>query len=216
MLSSTSPRSRHTGIDKRQFHERQILDQLEANGHVTQRSLAFELGIALGLTNLLMRRLIRKGWVQVKRLSPRRIIYLITPAGIAAKAELTRHYFLNSLTFYRETRARMRERLAVLSAELNAQRDGEVHGVVFFGVGDVAEVAYLCLNEAGLVLSGVVSHLPARPFLQMTVLPPTALAESTLAGRPFCRLVVMPLQDEDKIRQTLARQRVPPDIVFWL
>lgn len=202
--------------DRRQLHERQILDQLETQPRVTQRSLASDLGIALGLTNLLIRRLVRKGWVRVKRVSARRITYLITPEGLAAKAELARQGFFDSLTFYRETRQHVRGRLAAVSADRQQSSSCHAQDVVFFGVGDVAEVAYLCLPEAGLQLVGVVDHAADRAFFQMTVHSPAALSEGTLDDRPFSRLIVMPLQDEAQVRQTLAVRRVPDDLVFWL
>jgi DNA-binding MarR family transcriptional regulator len=202
-------------LNDRQVHERKILDQLEANLSVTQRSLASELGIALGLTNLLMRRLVKKGWVRITRISPRRIRYLITPAGIAAKAQLTRDYFLNSLSFYRETRERVRERLALVSGDLQTNGGGP-HGVVFYGAGDVAEVAYVCLQEARLELLGVVDPVSTRPFFAVPVHRPSELARDTLAGRAFSRLIVMPLQDEDEVRSTLSVRQVPADSVFWL
>ena len=59
-----------------------ILDVVAADRAVTQRSLARDLGIALGLTNLLIKRLVRKGWMRVTHISPNRVRYLITPAGI--------------------------------------------------------------------------------------------------------------------------------------
>lgn len=94
--------------DRHTAHERQILDRLVGNRHVTQRSIASDLGIALGLTNLVMRRLVKKGWVRIRRVSRRRMLYFITPAGLRAKSEKTRQYFLRSLDFYRETRGRAR------------------------------------------------------------------------------------------------------------
>ena len=205
-------------VNTRDQHERQILEQLEARRTVTQRSLASELGIALGLTNLLMRRLVKKGWVRVKHVSPRRIRYLITPAGLAAKARLTRQYFLSSLTFYRDCREHMRGRLSQLSADLQARHGDATAGrdIVFYGAGEVAEIAFVCLQETNLRLLGLIDEGDSRPFFHLTVHPPSALAGVTLDGQPFSMLVVMPFQDEDKVRRTLAAQQVPLDSVFWL
>jgi DNA-binding MarR family transcriptional regulator len=194
-------------------HERQILDRIEERP-VTQRRLASDLGIALGLTNLLVRRLVKKGWVRVSHISPRRISYLITPAGVAAKARLTREYFLYSLEFYRESRARVRERLELASRDL--PRDPANPGIVFFGVDEVAEVAYVCLQETDLCLVGVVDAVKTGTFFQHSVASPAQLVGCRLAGQPFSRLLVMPLQDQDDVRGHLARQGVPPDAVFWL
>lgn len=200
----------------RRMHERMILDLVESNHRVTQRSLASELGIALGLTNVLIRRLVKKGWVRVKRLSSRRSRYLITPAGIAAKAHLARESFLNSLSSYRETRDRVRERLVLLSRELEA-RDGEArHEVVFYGAGAVAEVAYVCLREARLELIAVVDPQGGRAFFDLPVRNVSELAYDTLGGRRFARLIVMPLQDESEVRRNLSGRHVPAEAIFWL
>lgn len=198
-----------------EVRERLILDQLESQRPLTQRTLSSDLGIALGLTNLLIRRLVKKGWVRVSRVSPRRIRYLITPAGVAAKARLTREYFLSSLMFYRDSRERMRERLAVI-ATAAAQGAEARPRVAFYGVGDVAEVAYVCLQETNLELVGVVDPRHTGAFFRMAVHPPSALAGTSLAGEPFSRLIVMPLQDEPDVRANLEARNVPLDAVSWL
>jgi DNA-binding MarR family transcriptional regulator len=202
--------------DRRQLQERQILDHLAGNRRVTQRALASDLGIALGLTNLLMRRLVRKGWVRIRPVSARRMMYLITPAGLTAKADLTRQYFLDSLDFYRETRERMRERLGAISARLEAAGEPSPRRVAFYGAGDVAEVAYVCLAEAGLELVGVVDDGVPAPFFHSRAHPASALAGETLAGETFAGLIVMPLCDEPRVRASLAERDVPPASVFWL
>ena len=201
--------------DRRLLHERQILDQLEGNRRVTQRSLASDLGIALGLTNLLLRRMVTKGWVRIRHVSARRMMYLITPAGLVAKAKMTRQYFLDSLDFYRDTRGWTRERLSEISQALQ-QDEARRCRVVFYGAGDVAEVAYLCLEEAGLELVGVVDDEVPAPFFRSMHRPPADLDGSELAGRPFEGLIVMPPQDDGRVRQVLRERHVPSASVFWL
>lgn len=208
-------RSRRTA-EEHDARERLILDRLEAHAPVTQRTLSSDMGIALGLTNLLIHRLVKKGWVRVKRVSPRHIRYLITPAGVSAKARLTRQYFLDSLKFYRDSRVRMGELLAAVAVELNEGAASPCTDVVFYGVGEVAEVAYVCLQETPLHLVGVVDPEAARPFFHIPVHPPSHLAGTTLAGRSFSRLIVMPLQDEEHVRAALTAAQVPADNVFWL
>jgi DNA-binding MarR family transcriptional regulator len=194
-------------------HERQILDIIDGPRPLTQRRLASDLGIALGLTNLLLRRLVKKGWIRVKHVSPRRIRYLITPAGMAAKARLTREYFVESLHFYRESRNRMRERLAAMSVDLP---DAVGQRVVFYGMGPDAEVAYVCLQETPVELFGVVDSDATGRFFHLPVLSPTDLAGQSLCGEPFTRLIVMPLQDHQRVRAQLEAQQVPMESVFWL
>jgi DNA-binding MarR family transcriptional regulator len=62
----------------------------ESDNRVSQRSLAKVLGIAIGLTSLIVKRLVRKGWVRVIHIKPNRVRYLITPAGIAEKTRMSR------------------------------------------------------------------------------------------------------------------------------
>ena len=61
--------------------ELEILEKIENNGHLTQRDLSKEVGIALGLINHLLKKMVQKGWVKIKNVDARRIKYLITPEG---------------------------------------------------------------------------------------------------------------------------------------
>jgi len=73
-----------------------LLEAVEQNARVTQRTLSNQLGIALGLTNIYVKRLVRKGCIKVVNVKPNRIAYLLTPRGVAEKARLT--YEFNSDT----------------------------------------------------------------------------------------------------------------------
>jgi DNA-binding MarR family transcriptional regulator len=202
-------------VPNHELHEHRILTQLESGQPITQRRLAQELGIALGLTNLLVRRLVQKGWVRVSHVKASRIRYLITPAGIAAKARLTRAYVRQSIRYYRETRDRMREELARLSGELPAGNGAAQ--IVFYGAGEAAEIAYVCLQETTLELVAVVDPTSSRPlFFNMRVCGPADLDGDTVAGRSFVRVVVMPVENEEDVRTVLADRGVRPESVFWL
>lgn len=69
---------------------------LEANPDLSQRELSQELGISLGKTNYCVRALLDKGLIKMQnfRNSDNKLgyAYLLTPAGIAAKADLTRNF----------------------------------------------------------------------------------------------------------------------------
>ena len=66
-----------------------ILNEIEGGAEVTQRGLAGKLGIALGLTNLYLKRLARKGYIKVTTIPRNRVKYLVTPKGFAEKTRLT-------------------------------------------------------------------------------------------------------------------------------
>ncbi|MGH7411460.1 MAG: winged helix-turn-helix transcriptional regulator [Candidatus Methylomirabilis sp.] len=147
----------------------QLLSEIEASEVVTQRGLAKRLGIALGLTNLYLKRLAKKGCIKVVNIQKNRIRYLITAKGIAEKSRLTYEYMQYSLQLYRQARIVLRARFHTLASQGRKR-------MVFYGVGEAAELAYLCAREMDLELVGVVDadHAGSR-FLDHTVLDPTVL-----------------------------------------
>jgi DNA-binding MarR family transcriptional regulator len=203
-----------------QFTHR-ILTEIEAGNRLSQRSLSRDMGIALGLTNLLVRHLVHKGWVRIIRIKPNRVRYLLTPAGMAEKARMSRVALQNSIRFYVDGRDRIRERFATLSREL----PGDGHGfddspaakrIVFYGSGEVAEVGYVCLQGTGLQLVGVVDDQGRERFFDVPVYDPALLHATDINGSPFGRLVVMSFGETDKIRAQLEALAIPPDRVFWI
>jgi len=198
-------------------HARRILDAVEANAQVSQRTLASDLGIALGLTNLLVRRLVRKGLLHAIHVQPNRVRYLITPAGIAERARLARSYFDLSLSFYRQTRSRIQERfttLAVQHARIYPQ--AAAARIVFFGAGEVAEIGYVCLAETSLQLVGVIDSRREKAFFGIPVRGPVALTGLEVAGQPFDWLVLMSFEDFEPRSSELTASCVPPDRIFTL
>jgi DNA-binding MarR family transcriptional regulator len=89
-----------------------ILEALERNPETTQASLAAQLSVAVGSVNWYLKRLVRKGYVEVTRMERRRLKYFVTPQGLALKARLTSEYLHASLWVYRELRQAARETLA--------------------------------------------------------------------------------------------------------
>ena len=206
-------------MTSREHHTHQILSHIDSNRDVSQRLLSRDLGIALGLTNLLVRNLVRKGWVRATHIKPNRVRYLLTPTGMAEKARMSRDALHNSVRFYAETRDRIRERLAELSAESPpAQATGsDGKRVVFFGAGEVAEIAYICLQGTDLTLVGVVdNHKPDQPFFGMPICPTTHLDANGLNGNHYDRLIVMSFADTGKLQMELDALAIPSHRVFWI
>ena len=200
-----------------EHHSRRILDAFESDQGVSQRSLARELGIALGLTNLLIKRLVRKGWVRVIHIKPNRVRYLITPAGIAEKSRMSRAYFEASVKFYRQTRDRIRQQFSALSTSWpNAGTSGLPKRIVFYGAGEVAEIGYICLVDTDLQLVGVADVAPTKAFFGLSICSPEDFSGLALKGQPFDRLVVMSFGNLAELRAEILALRVPLDRVFWL
>lgn len=195
---------------------RQILSEVASGKEVSQRSLSRQLGIALGLTNLLLKRLIHKGWVRMIHVKPSRFAYLITPTGLAEKTRMSRDYVAQSTRYYAETRDRILENFWELSSEWPVGAPVGSKRVVFYGAGVIAEVGYVCLQSTDLTLVGVVDERREAPFFGMPVHRPASLSGGQLAGAAFDRLVVMNLETLPSIEQALKAAAVPPRAVFWL
>jgi hypothetical protein len=197
-------------------HARRLLIGVESGKAVSQRSLAREMGVALGLTNLLMRRLALKGWIRIVRVRPNRLAYFITPAGLAEKARMSRAYFQRSVRFYAETRDRIRESFESLASGRVNGDGAPVEHIVFFGAGEVAEVGFVCLAETRLKLVAVVDDERDRPFFGVAVHRPVELTPTHVAGQPYDRIAVMSFGEPQEMRDRLASLGIPDDKIHWL
>jgi DNA-binding MarR family transcriptional regulator len=162
-------RSSKQGSEIEVRRELRLLEAIEGDHQLTQRNLSIKLGVALGLTNLYLKRLVRKGYVKCVSVRPNRVRYLLTPKGLAKKARLTYEFMEHSLRMYRKTRNHLR---AVLEAGI---LDG-CRTVAIYGTGEPAELAYLSLKELGLEPVAIFDGEPNGDFLGMAVRP---LAEHT-------------------------------------
>ncbi|OGR98259.1 MAG: hypothetical protein A2V88_08110 [Elusimicrobia bacterium RBG_16_66_12] len=68
----------------------------------TQRDLSKSAGLSLGMTNLLLKRLARKGLIKVGRLDWKRTQYLLTPKGALEKARKTYDYARYTVRLFRQ------------------------------------------------------------------------------------------------------------------
>src|SRR3982074_1178914 len=150
-------------MDIEAHRDLKLLEAVEQDSRVTQRSLATKLGIALGLTNIYLKRLVRKGYIKCVNVQSNRISYLITPRGIAEKARLTYEFMDYSLHLYGEVRQHLR---AVIRECAAAGRR-----VAIFGRGEAAELSYLALKESGLDPVAIFDGDGGQEFLGMPVLP---------------------------------------------
>src|SRR5882724_13632069 len=82
-----------------------LLNSVEHDGDKSQRHIAAELGIALGLVNAYLKRCVKKGLVKVHDAPARRYAYYLTPRGFAEKSRLTVEYLSTSFSFFRLAKA---------------------------------------------------------------------------------------------------------------
>ena len=132
-----------------EIRDLRLLEELEKNPIISQRELSHKFGIALGLINACIKRMVRKGWVRIRGFDHRRIGYYLAPKGFVEKSRLTFHLVSGIVQHYSELKQVIGERL------LEIQRDG-VKRIVFYGVSDEMEVAYVTLQGVNLKLVGIV------------------------------------------------------------
>jgi DNA-binding MarR family transcriptional regulator len=185
-------------------HLFRILDEVSKNGEVTQRSLSQRLGVALGLTNLYVRQLAKKGWIKIVNVKPNRLRYELTPSGVAQKTAMAFQYVQDSYVFYREARKSLTKRFDKLKAE-------GARAVVLYGTGDLAEIALLSLQEAQLEVAGVVSaHRSGQSLCGSRVYPP-----ESLGSMRYDRVVVVDREREQAMK-VLAQAGVDKAIIEWV
>jgi DNA-binding MarR family transcriptional regulator len=133
----------HDAMEVEARRNLQALEAIAADDHITQRTLASHLGIALGLANIYLKRLVRKGYVKCVNVQSNRLRYLLTPKGIAEKTRLTYEFMEYSLFLYGQVRLHLRRVLEPLVAAGHRR-------IAVYGTGEAAELAYLSVAENGL------------------------------------------------------------------
>jgi FlaA1/EpsC-like NDP-sugar epimerase len=189
-------------------YDRRVLQAIAAGQRVTQRSLSSELGVALGMTNLLVRRVVGKGYVKVAGAGTRHIRYLMTAAGWRALARATRQHLENTVHLYTQTREQIRSSLSAISERCDVDAAGQKR-IVFYGAGDVAEIAYASLQSTDLRLVGVVDDHRTGRFFDVAIFPPEQLSADMISTVPYGHVVVTSLRHQDTIRARIVGRGVP-------
>lgn len=175
----------------------QLLSEIAGEEPLSQRELSRRLGIAVGLVNSYLKNLVAKGYVRVKNFPRNRYAYLLTPTGLAEKSRLAyQHlsYFTNLYTVARQD---------YLTLFQSLKSEG-VTQVVFCGVDEVAEIAYLSLQEVGLELVAVLDEDAAgERFFGMPV---DAVAQGFEPGSDV--IVISSLKRKEHLRGLLERAGV--------
>ena len=180
----------------------EILEAIEARRDVTQRRLADQLGVALGLANSYLRRCVRKGLVKIQQAPANRYFYYLTPQGLAEKSRLTAEYLRTSFDYYH----RAGESIGVCFALCQARG---WRRLLLAGMSEISEIASIRAHDLDIEVLGTldlgakVERFIGRPVWTSTAAAPpcdallfTALAEplelhaALLAAYPAERVLV--------------------------
>ena len=147
-----------------QKNELNTLLELKQNPSLTQRSLSHRLNISLGLTNAILQNLIHRGWIKAKKLTGRKLLYLITPKGMIRATNLIYDRFRETQNYYQYTKE-------LLTSYLTDLYNQGKRRAIIYGTNQLAEITYLSILDSPLKLHSILTDDPSKKkFLSHQVL----------------------------------------------
>ena len=141
-----------------------LLSAVEVSSHITQRSVASELGIALGLVNTYLKRCVKKGLIKIRQVPANRYAYYLTPEGFSEKARLTTEYLTQGFQLFRLSRNQLLEILKKCESLKHKK-------IILYGLSDIAEIAVLCAQEFDLEIVGIIDgNSPVKKYSNINIL----------------------------------------------
>ncbi|MDD5285626.1 MAG: winged helix-turn-helix transcriptional regulator [Desulfuromonadaceae bacterium] len=181
----------------------QLLSEISGEEPLSQRELSRRLGIAVGLVNSYLKNLVSKGFVRVKNFPSNRYAYLLTPQGLAEKSRLAYQHLSYFTTLYTVARQ------DYLDLFRRLEKSG-LRQVMFCGVDEVAEIAYLSLKETELELLAVMDdERQGELFFGLKVV---ALGDRMPEAKS--PIVISSLKQRDKLTRALHDLGVAADTIF--
>ena len=192
-------------MEKGDIHELRLLGEIEKDGAASQRELSRRLNLSLGLTNAFIKRLISKGYFKVRTMPRNRVKYFLTPKGLARKSRLTVEYLRYSVGFYGDIKT------LLMRTYLDLE-ERNIRTLLFFGAGEVAELAYLYLRMTGIRLAGIVDDgRKGTHFFEFKVAGMGRLEQSG-----WDAVLLTRLDDTDRDVGLLTAEGVPMDRIVIL
>mgnify|MGYP003631316127 FL=1 len=189
--------------DKFDGEERIMLGLLNAvhdNERLSQRSLASELSIALGLTNTYLKRCIKKGLIKVRQAPANRYAYYLTPHGFTEKTRLTAEYLTQSLGLFRAAR---NEAAKIYQDCIS----NDWRRIVLVGNGDLAEIFAMSSPE-GLTQLAILCDSDGEPENLSGIQRVQRIEEiANFDAAIICRLQA-PLEAHDAVNAFLPEERI--------
>jgi DNA-binding MarR family transcriptional regulator len=184
-------------MDPKDIRTLKILEKAEQDYLPSQRDLAKELNISLGLVNSFVKRLAKMGYFKITHTPKNRLKYILTPKGVAEKTRLTYAYIQLSYQFYRDARHKLQKIF------IDLQTQG-VRKIIFYGASDLAEIAYISLQQTNIELMAVVDDLKAgNTFLGLTIQEPAQLVVLS-----FDRILVTAVNSRKRILDKISARGI--------
>ena len=107
-------------------HEFELVNIVGAKLASNQRDLSRQMNLSLGMTNMLLRRLVTKGYIRIRQLNKKKTEYLLTPKGFSEKMSKSIRYTIKTITSMGLIKNRFKEILKEFYAQ--GERDFYVLG----------------------------------------------------------------------------------------
>lgn len=125
--------------------ELEVLRHIAHAEHVRQRDLARIIGMSLGMTNAILKRLAQKGFITMRKVNNRNIMYAVSPDGFEEIARRSYRYFkrtIKNVVVYRKTIESLVKLIAEQGfEEINLIEESDLDFIVEHACG-VASVRY--------------------------------------------------------------------------
>jgi DNA-binding MarR family transcriptional regulator len=174
-----------------------LLSEIERNPSFTQRGLASDLNIALGLMNQYLKRCITQGWIRASQVSPRRITYFLTPEGFKEKSHMVKDYLARSMRFFRDAREQCEEVFEHCKSQ-------EWSKIALVGQGDLADIAKLVASGSAFTIDVVSSHADLKKYdavIVTDVMNPQGTYDTIKHTVEYHRLLTLNLLHISKVAQ---------------
>ena len=170
-----------------------LLQAIDLQDDISQRGLAQEMGVALGLANSYLKRCVKKGWVKMTTAPANRYMYYLTPTGFAEKARLTGEFLSTSLALFRQSGNVYDEILAHCVLH-------EHHQVLFVGLSDLTEIAFTRSLQSEVEVQGV--YQPNANKSKFFDLP---VYENLTDCRGFDRIIMTSMEQTNELLSELEQ-----------
>lgn len=192
-------------MDNQDLRTLKILEEIEKDKTPSQRYLAGKLNISLGLVNSFIKRLAQKGLFKIKNIPKNRVKYILTPKGAAEKTRLTYKYIQYSFKFYKSAREKLRILFYGLTKNGNKK-------IVFYGAGDLAEIAFISLQEVPIELVAVVDDNKAGEIFMDFVITDS----DYLSTIYFDKIIITGIDDTENILNNILKKGISRSNVAML
>lgn len=133
-------------MDEREF---ELVNIIGAEISASQRDLSRHMDLSLGMVNMLIRRLVSKGYIRINQLNKRKVEYILTPKGFSEKMRKSFRYMLKTINSMGAIKDRLNEVLTPVVE--SGQREFTILGESDFSILVEMVIREICPDECTVV-----------------------------------------------------------------